>query len=67
MRHDLGRRARRDDLPPMDACRRADVDHMVGKANRVLVVLHDDHRIADVAQMPERAEKALVVALMQAD
>ena len=45
----------------------ADVDDVVGEADRVLVVLDDDHGVADVAQARERAEQALVVALVQAD
>ena len=40
---------------------------MVGAADRVLVVLDDDHRVADVAQVDQRLQQALVVALVQAD
>jgi len=46
---------------------RPHVDDVVGVADGVLVVLDDDHRIAQVAQVPERAEQAFVVALVQAD
>ena len=46
---------------------RAQVDDMVGRADRVLVVLHHDHRVAEVAQALQRAEQPLVVALVQAD
>ena len=35
--------------------------------DRVLVVLDDDHGVADVAQVLERLEQARVVALVQAD
>ena len=35
--------------------------------DRVLVVLDDDHGVAEVAQALERAEQAVVVALVQAD
>jgi hypothetical protein len=36
-------------------------------ADRVLVVLDHDHGVAEVAQALQRAEQALVVALVQAD
>ena len=65
--HDLGRRALGDDVAAVDAGGGADVDDVVGLADGVLVVLDDDDGVADVAQVLERAEQALVVALMQAD
>jgi hypothetical protein len=40
---------------------------MVGGAHHVLVVLHHDHAVADVAQVLERGDQAVVVALVQAD
>ena len=45
----------------------ADVDDVVGAADGVLVVLDDDHGVADVAQLLERLQQAVVVALVQAD
>ena len=45
----------------------AHVDHMIGEPDRLFIVLDHDHRIADVAQMKQRVEQALVVALVQAD
>ena len=65
--HDLGRRALGDDVAAMDAGGGADVDDVVGLADGVLVVLDDDDGVADVAQVLERAEQALVVALVEAD
>ena len=65
--HDLVGRALRDDLAAVDAGAGADVDHVVGGADRVLVVLDHDHRVADVAQVLERLEQPRVVALVQAD
>ena len=56
-----------DDGAAVLACARADVDDVVGGADGLLVVLHDDHRVAQVAQPLERADEALVVALVQAD
>ena len=46
---------------------RADVDDVVGRADRLLVVLDHDDRVAEVAQPLERADEALVVPLVQAD
>ena len=61
------RRALGDDVAAMDAGGGADVDDVVGLADGVLVVLDDDDGVADVAQVLERAEQALVVALVEAD
>ena len=41
--------------------------HMVGGADRVLVMLDHDHGVAEVAQPPQRFEQPRVVALVQAD
>ncbi len=67
MRLDLDRRALGDDAPAVHAGAGAEVDHVVRLADRVLVVLDDDDRVAEVAQAVERVEQALVVALVQAD
>ena len=40
---------------------------MVGLPDRVLVVLDDDDRVAEVAEAMQRVEQALVVALVQPD
>ena len=61
------RRALGDDLAAVDAGAGADVDDVIGGQDRVLVVLDDDDGVADVAQVLERAEQAVVVALMQPD
>ena len=45
---------------------RADVDHMVGAADRVFVMLDHDQRIALVAELVQRVEQDVVVARMQA-
>ena len=57
----------RHDFAAVHARAGTDVDDVVGRADRVLVVLDHDHRVAEVAQPGQRAEQALVVALMQAD
>ncbi len=51
----------------MDAGARADVEHMVGGADGVLVVLDHDHGVAEVAQSLQRFEQPRVVALVQPD
>ena len=65
--HDRRGRALRDHLPAMHTGAGADVDHMVRQFDGVLVVLDNDHRIAEVAQMQQGIEQPLVVALVQAD
>ena len=51
----------------MDAGAGADVEHVVGDADRVLVVLDHDHGVAEVAQPLQRFEQPRIVALVQAD
>ena len=51
----------------MDARPGAHLDEVVGGADRVLVVLDDDHRVADVAQALERRDHLHVVLRVQAD
>ena len=60
-------RARHDDLAAVLPRARPDVDHVVGDADRLLVVLDDDHGVAEVAQPHERLDEAPVVALVQPD
>ncbi len=64
---DLVRRSLGDDLAAVDAGGRADVHDMVGAADRVLVMLDDEHGVAEVAKVPERLEEARIVLLMEAD
>ena len=56
-----------DDVAAVDAGAGADVDHFVGGADGVLVVLDHDHGVAEVAQPAQRFQKPRVVALVQAD
>ena len=51
----------------MDAGAGADVEHVVGGADRVLVMLDHDHGVAEVAQALQRLEQPRIVALVQAD
>ena len=63
----LLRSALRHNLAAMLACPRTDINNLVRCIHRFLVMLHDNQRIAKVAQMLERFQKLTVIALMQAD
>ena len=56
-----------DDVAAVLAGARTDVDDPVALADRLLVVLDDDHRVAEVAQPGQRVDQPAVVALVQAD
>ena len=66
-RLDLGGRALRDDQAAVDARAGTEIHDVIRLADRVLVVLDHQHRVAEVAQARQRVEQALVVALVQAD
>ena len=66
-RGDLVGGALGDDVAAVLAGARAHVDEVVGGAHRPLVVLDDEHRVAEVAQPLERRDQPLVVALVQPD
>ena len=65
--HDRFGRALGDDMPAMHAGARPHIDDPVGGADRLLVVLDDDDRVAEVAQPLQGREQAPVVALVQSD
>ena len=44
-----------------------EIEDVIGLADRVLVMLDDDHGISQIAQPPQRADQPVVVALVQAD
>jgi hypothetical protein len=67
VRLDVLRSALRHQLPAVRAGPRTEVHHVVGRADRLLVVLDHDHRVAQIAQLLERGQQPAVVALMQAD
>ena len=64
---DLLGRPLRDDLSAVLARARPHVDDVVRRRDRVVVVLDDDHAVAEVAQVLERGEQPVVVALVEAD
>jgi hypothetical protein len=45
----------------------ADVEDVIRLADRVLVMFHDQHRVALIAQVLERGQQPVIVALVQAD
>ena len=51
----------------MNAGARAQIDDIVRRHDRLLVVFDDDDGVADVPEVRERAEQALIVALVQTD
>ena len=56
-----------DHAPAVLARAGTHVDEPVGRAHHLLVVLDDQHRVAEVAQPLERPDEPVVVALVQAD
>jgi hypothetical protein len=56
-----------DDVASVLPRARADVDDPVGGGDGVFVVLHDDERVAQVAQAGERLDETVVVTLVQTD
>ena len=67
VRSTFGGRALGDDVAAVLARARAHVDEPVGAAHHLLVVLDDDHRVAEVAQPLERPDQPVVVALVEPD
>ncbi len=64
---DLLRRAHRHEVAPQLPRPRTQIDHEVGGADGLLVVLHDEDGIAEVTQAFEGIEQAAVVPLMETD
>ncbi|VWM05150.1 Uncharacterised protein [Collinsella intestinalis] len=65
--HELLRRPGAHDLAPVLAGARSHINHVIGRADRILIVLDDDHGVAQITQTLERGDESLVIALMQAD
>ena len=63
----LLRRALRDHVPTVLAGAGAEVEEVVGRAHRPLVVLHHDHRVSEIAEAFEGLDELGVVALVQPD
>ena len=56
-----------DDLTAVDPGAGPDVDDVVGDPDGLLVVLHHDHGVAEVAEADHGVDEAAVVALVQPD
>ena len=63
----LRRSSRRDNIAAVDARARPHVNQVVGGAQSLLVVLHDNHGVPQIAQTGQRVNQALVVALVKTD
>ena len=63
----LGQRSGGDDVPAAHARPGAEIDDVIGRPHRVLVVLDDDHGVALIAEPGERFQQPVVVARMQPD
>ena len=67
MRGERCMRARGDDVSAQAPGARADIDHIVGAADGVFIMLDHQQGIALVAQCDQGVEQHLVIARMQAD
>ena len=66
-REEILERAVRDQAAAQLSCTGSNINDPVSGTNRLFVMLHHEHRIAEVAQSNERGDQARVVALVQAD
>ncbi len=57
----------RYELSSARAGARAEIEDVVGRADRFFVVLDDDHRVPKIAQAEERLQEARIVPLVEAD
>src|SRR5262249_45986843 len=64
---DLVRLALRDEVATSVAGAGAKVHNKIRAANRILIMIDDQYRIAQIAQTFERTEQAFVVACVEAD
>jgi hypothetical protein len=65
--HDLIRGARSDYGATVPARPWPQVDHVIGAANSLFVMLDDKHSVTEIAQGFERGQQPIVVAMMEAD
>ena len=65
--HDLIRRAVRDDLTAFEPGPRPQIDQPVSLSQRILIVLDDKQGVAEVRQLTQGFQQALVVTLMESD
>lgn len=65
--HDLLRRTLCDHSSAMRSRAGTDVDNMICRIHRILIMLNDNERIAQIAQFFQRGQQTVIIALMQAD
>ena len=56
-----------DDFAAQFAGSRSEVEQLIGAADNIMVVLNDEQRVAEVAQLVQGADQACVVARVEAD
>ena len=56
-----------DNLPAMNARTWADIDQIICRADGILIMLHHDDRISQIAQAGQGLQQAIIIALVQAD
>ena len=56
-----------DDLPPLPAAAGAEVEGMIGRVHDVAIMLDDDERVAEVAELAEGGDQPVGVAGMETD
>src|SRR5262249_25746712 len=65
--NDFLRRAVRNQLSAVAAGTRTEINHVVGAANGLFIVLNDQNCISKISQLGERFEQAMVVTMVQSD
>ncbi len=65
--HDFFRCAGRHDFAAVRSGAGADINDIVRRAHRVLIVLDDNHRVPEIAESLQRIEQLVVVSLMKTD
>src|SRR5439155_21983883 len=67
VRHDLVGGADGDEMAAELASARSQVDNIIRRADRLLVVLHDEHRVTEITKALQGLEQSSIVPLMQSD
>ena len=57
----------RDNIPAVHPGTRTHIDDMLGRPDHILVMLHDEYGIAEVAERPQGLDELPVVTLVKAD
>ena len=65
--HDVRGRSVRHQISAMASGTGTEVNHVIRAAYGFLVVLDHEHRVAQVAEIFQRGQKAAIVAMMQSD